>query len=217
MNSPGAPDAAGKAGLSDATISRLERLLARHPATTLRDSSLTPAGVMVLLYPKEGRYCLLMNKRSQRVRHHKGEISFPGGEQDPADASLLETALRETHEEMGIRPEDVRVLGRLGDTPTISRYLVRPYVGTIPYPYPFRPQDTEVAQVLEVPADALLDPASWRDDVRLRGGDLELRPAYAYQGHLIFGATARILREFLTVYKHARGEEVPWSREESSP
>ena len=197
-----------------AVIGRLRGLLASHNPREIEDPHLTPAAVTVLLYPKGKRYCVLMNRRSQQVRHHKGEIAFPGGEREPRDASLLETALREAHEEMGVEPKDVDLLGRLDDTPTISHFLIRPFVGVIPYPYPFHPRPQEVAQVLEVPLEDLLDPASRRDDVRVKGDALVRRPCFAHQGHLIFGATARILEELLGLVRRAMDEESPWSRED---
>ena len=153
--------------------------------------------MLLLLYVKDGKHCVLLNKRTERVEHHKGEISFPGGTRDPADASLLDTALRETCEEMGVGPQDVEVLGELDDAQTTTSYLISPYVGAIPYPYDFAPSDGEVAEVLEVPLDALLDPDNARDEVRIADGLRVSSPVYSYRGHLIHGATARILDRLL--------------------
>ena len=83
----------------------------------------------MLVYPKEGELHLLLNKRSESVEDHKGEVSFPGGRMDEGDGSLLDTALREAHEEVGVRPEDVRVLRRLEDVDTSTGYLVTPFLG----------------------------------------------------------------------------------------
>ena len=130
--------------MEDPAIGVVRNLLAENPKKTISDPSLIPAGVMLLLYPKDGEYCILLNKRTNHVEHHKGEISFPGGSKDEEDATLLDTALRETHEEMGIRPQDIDVLGELDDTPTNSRFLINAYVGTIPYPYDFKPSAIEV-------------------------------------------------------------------------
>ena len=80
----------------------IEKALANRVKKTLADASLTPAAVMLLLYPRNGQYCVLLNKRSEKVEYHKGEISFPGGSRDPEDTDSLDTALRETEEEMGI-------------------------------------------------------------------------------------------------------------------
>ena len=188
----------------------IRRILSAHPKKPIDDSSLIPAGVMLLLYKKDGDYCVLLNKRSNHVEHHKGEISFPGGGKDSVDDTLLDTAIRETHEEMGILPEDIEVLGELDDVATRSRFLMRPYVGTIPYPYDFKPFETEVAEVIEVPISHLLDEENYRDEVRIVNGELSYSPAYAYNGHVVFGATARVLKQFLELLEAAPDEEAPW-------
>jgi len=177
----------------------IEKALANRVKKTVADASLTPAAVMLLLYPRNGEYCVLLNKRSEEVEYHKGEISFSGGARDPEDRDSLDTALRETEEEMGIRRGDVKVLGQLDDVTTRSGFRVNVYVGTIPHPYPFQPSAIEIAEVLEVPVSVLRDPASVRVETRWQGGQTEESYSYAYDGHLIFGATARILQQFLDV------------------
>ena len=189
----------------------IRRILAENPKKTISDPSLSPAGVLLLLYPKDGEYCVLLNRRTDQVEHHKGEISFPGGSKDAKDATLLDTALRETHEEMGIRPEDVEVLGQVDDTPTSTNFLITTTVGTIPYPYDFNPSELEVAEVLEVPLPALMDDEARRDEVRIVDGDLDHVPSYVYQGHLIFGATARVLSRFLELLETAPSKEKLWT------
>ena len=189
----------------------VRRILSENPKKTIVDPSLTPAAVMLLLYPKDGEYCILLNKRTDQVEHHKGEISFPGGHRDEEDDTFLDTSLRETHEEMGIRREDVEVLGQLDDTPTISRFLLNAYVGTIPYPYEFKPSAIEVAEVLEVPVSSLMDEENIRDEVRIVDGELVNTPAYLYQGHLVFGATARVLQRFLELLADAPDLEALWT------
>ena len=175
----------------------IRRILSSIPTKHISDSTLVPAGVMLLLYPKNGEYCILLNKRTTQVEHHKGEISFPGGSREDQDETLLDTALRETHEEMGIPPNDVEVLGELDDMSTSSQFVIRPHVGTVPSPYLFKPNPVEVAAVLEVPMSALTNDDNIRDEVRLVDGQLVDSPTYAFEGHLIFGATARVLRRFL--------------------
>ena len=96
-------------------ITAVRRILSQNPKKSLVDPSLTPAGVMLLIYPEGGEFRILLNKRSDSVEEHKGEIAFPGGRKDEADRTLLDTALRETYEEMGVRPQDVDVLGELDD------------------------------------------------------------------------------------------------------
>ena len=172
------------------------------------DPSLTPAGVLLLLYRKDDEYCILLNKRSEWVEDHKGEIAFPGGRKDESDRTVRETAIRETHEEMGISPEDIQVLGELDDVPTVSNYLISTWVGTIPYPYEFKPSAREVAEVLEVPLSLLRDRSSHREEARLVDGRLVSTTAYSYQGHLIYGATAQLLGQFLSVIDGAMEEVI---------
>ena len=183
-----------------------------NPKKNIIDPSLTPAAVLLLLYLKDGEYCVLLNKRTDRVEHHKGEISFPGGVRDESDDTLLETALRETQEEMGIAPRHVELLGELDDTPTSTSFLINAFVGAIPYPYEFSPSDVEVAEVLEIPLRALLDPANSRDEVRVVDGLLASSPVYSYGGHLIFGATARILERLLELLGSVPEGESLWKK-----
>ena len=195
----------------------VRRVLREHPRKTITDPSLTPAGVLLLLYPKDGQLCVLLNKRTNDVEHHKGEISFPGGQKDEEDATLRDTALRETNEEMGIRPEDVDLLGELDDMPTSSRFLISTHVGTIPYPYKFKPSETEVAEVLEVPILSLMDDDAVRDEVRIVEGELVSSPSYSYGGHVIFGATARVLKRFIELLDTAPDKEILWTTVQPQP
>ena len=190
----------------------IRRILSAHPKKTITDPSLTPAAVMLLIYQKNGEHCVLLNRRTDLVEHHKGEISFPGGRWDKNDSTLLDTALRETEEEMGLRPEDIELLGDLDDTPTSSKFLISTYVGTIEYPYHFKPNDGEVAEVLEVPLSALMDPDNVREELWIVDQQLVNSPAYAYDGHLIFGATARVLSRFLELLGTAPEKEALWRR-----
>ena len=203
--------------MGDTATALIRRILSANPKKTIVDPSLAPAGVMVLLYSKNGEYCVLLNKRTDRVEHHKGEISFPGGSKDEADKTLLDTALRETYEEMGISPTDVDVLGVLDDVPTSSQFLISPYVGTIPNSYRFEPNEREVAEVLEVPVSTLMDNETLRDEVRIVNGELVNSPTYSYQRHLIFGATARVLKRFLDLIDSLPDKEALWRPISSQP
>ena len=185
-------------------IADTKRILGRRPTVTRDGHSMRPAAVLLPLYRSDGDLCVILQKRSERVEHHKGEISFPGGMVDPDDENLLATALREAHEEMGISPEDVETLGRLDDTPTITDFMISTYVGAIPSPYVFTPSEIEVAEVLRVPISRLRDPASRRDEAHLRGDKFSKMPVFVYEGHVIFGATARILDQFIALTADAR-------------
>ena len=175
----------------------IKRALANRPTERVAGDDLTPAAVMVLLYPKDGDFCVLLNKRSQEVEHHKGEISFPGGATDPEDRDPLDTALRETEEEMGILRGDISVLGEMDEVATRSQFRVRVFAGTIGHPYEFRPSADEIAEIVEFPVSALRDPASVRVDTHWQPDAPTTVYSYAHGKHLVFGATARILQQFL--------------------
>ena len=178
----------------------LKQVLAERVKVDITDSDLMPAAVLILLYAKNGSYHVLLNKRSELVEYHKGEISFPGGARDPEDRDFVDTALRETEEEMGVSRGDITILGQLDDIITRTNFGVRVYVGTIPYPYPFKPSADEIAEVLEIPISVLQDPTNLLQDARLVDGDLSITISYACDGHVVFGATATILEQFLDIY-----------------
>ena len=177
----------------------LKRALAKRVVERADGTGLMPSAVMVLLYPKGGEYCILLNKRSDQVEHHKGEISFPGGARDPEDRDSLETALRETEEEMGINRDDITVIGEMDEVVTRSNFLMNVFTGTIKYPYPFKPSAIEIAEVLEFPVSALIDPANRRTETRWDDGHPATSYSYVHQEHLVFGATARILQSCIDI------------------
>ena len=189
--------------MGDVAIDAVRQALAHRAVLTNQDSSLAPAAVFLLFYMRNGRGHVLFNKRTETVEHHKGEISFPGGAKDPEDSNFLETALRETEEEMGIRPQDVTLLGQLDDVATRSRYGVKVFVGTIPYPYTFRPSADEIAEVLEIPFDFLCSPQNLRHEVRWDEGQPVPGYCYVYGEHLIWGATAKIVHQFVELVHDA--------------
>jgi 8-oxo-dGTP pyrophosphatase MutT (NUDIX family) len=155
----------------------------------------TNAGVLVPLYVDgEDELHAVFTKRRDDLRRHPGEISFPGGRSDPGDADLTATALREAHEEIGLPPDAVELVGALQPTPTIATgYAVYPFVGLIAPGREWLVSEREVAQVIELPISALL--AGYARLVR-RG--LPIRTdTYLVGDHLIWGATARILADLL--------------------
>ena len=198
--------------MASSPLDVMRRALSGRGTPKAAGGALTPAAVLVLLYPKDGEYCILLNKRSQEVEHHKGEISFPGGARETQDVDLLETALRETEEEMGISRADVTVLGELDEVETRSRFRVKVFVGTIAAGYSFSPSSVEIAEVLEAPVEALRDTANRRVETRWDEGSSVTSYAYAYNEHLIFGATAKILRQFLDLLEDGekRGRSVEY-------
>ena len=156
----------------------------------------TAAGVLLILFERDGEHWIILNKRTQKVEHHKGEICFPGGRKDILDKDLTETALRETWEEMGVQPNDVSVLGVLETTQTTTGYEITPTVGWISHPYQFDIANDEVEEIIEIPLAVLFSRCARRDEAKLLAGQVVNQPAYQYGGNLVFGATARILNNF---------------------
>jgi len=176
---------------------RIREILARHIRHRVDDPALTCAAVLIPLLYKEEGWHVLVTRRTQAVEHHKGQISFPGGACDPADADPVTTALRETFEEIGVPPEVVEVLGLLDDTPTITGFVVTPVVGVIPYPFPYRLNSREVEAVVEVPLSFLSHPAHLRIEQREYQGQMYDVHFWDYGSCTIWGVTARILKGLL--------------------
>ena len=194
------PDASDPRALTDALR---HALTAREPTAEARDGA-TPAGVLVPLQYHHGRWHVILNVRSETVSEHKGEIAFPGGRLEPGDADMTACALRETWEEMGIKPDDVDVLGPLDAVLTRTNYLVWPTVGVVPHPYAFAPDAREVASVIEAPVDELLEPGARRHEARLMpDGTVRKRVSLVSGEHMIFGATAWILDQLLSLIGEA--------------
>jgi 8-oxo-dGTP pyrophosphatase MutT (NUDIX family) len=193
--------------MGDITLKAIQSALENRQRQSAAADGLMPAAVMLLLYPKDGDFCVLLNKRSMEVEHHKGEMSFPGGARDPEDSDYEDTARRETEEEMGIARDDITILGRLDDNVTRTNFLVKVFVGTIPYPYEFSPSSVEIAEVVEIPLDVLRDPATIRWDSRIEAGQRVAVRSYGYQQHLVYGATAKILDQFLETLEDSLNEE----------
>jgi len=156
-----------------------------------------PGAVLVLLYPRDGELYLPLTRRTDRVATHKGQISLPGGAQEPEDASLWETALREANEEIAVDPAAVRYIGAL--SPLLipaSNFNVHPFVGYIDEAPAFRPDPTEVAELIQLPLRGILEPSvKAHETCTLRGRQVEVS-FYRYQQHVVWGATAMILSEF---------------------
>jgi 8-oxo-dGTP pyrophosphatase MutT (NUDIX family) len=177
------------------------RIAAYQPKTFEPDGA-PRAAVLVPLYTHLEQLHVIFTKRTDRVQHHRGEISFPGGAMDPDDADLVATALREADEEIGLVSDHIKVIGQLDDIFTISRFHVSVYVGELDItfsPYPWRPQEFEVAEVIEVPLPHLLDEANLVEVPRQRDGELVIMEGFRFNDHIIWGATGRMLRNFLDV------------------
>lgn len=178
----------------------LERVLQSRQSRELSVPGRRLAAVLVPLYYHNDDYGIIFTKRSDTVYHHRGQMSFPGGGYEPQDVSLQHTALRESAEEIGLHPDHVRVLGPLDDLLTTnSNYLVRPFVGIIPYPYPFEIDRRETAFVIAVPLTFLRQHKPEAEERREHDGRQVQSYFFHYEGHVIWGATAKILMQFLDV------------------
>jgi 8-oxo-dGTP pyrophosphatase MutT (NUDIX family) len=170
-------------------------LLDTREAAALEVHGRTDAAVLVPLFlDDDGRPSVVLTRRREDLRRHPGEISFPGGRQDPEDADLCATALREAQEEIGLAPDGVELIGALQPTPTIAtNYAVYPFVGLIEPGQDWRPAEAEVAEVLEL---ALADLRAGYDRRRmLRRGVPFRTDTYVVGDHLVWGATARMLAD----------------------
>ena len=172
-----------------------ERLAARVRSAPVSAPGLRKAAVLVPLYVKDGGLWVLLTRRTESLEHHRGQISFPGGSAEEGDDSPLDTALRETDEEIGVRAEDVKPLGTLSPLTTVTNFYVEPFVGAIPNPYPFRIASSEIAELVEAPIAALVDPKAL--ETKMLPGRDEPVLFYHHGDHVIWGTTARILKELL--------------------
>ena len=175
---------------------KLVKALHGRTPQTLGANGHKPAAVLVPIQERQGGDYLVLTKRADHLRTHKGQIAFPGGRVDAVDADVVETALRESREEIGIDPGRVRVLGRLDEFTAGYGLVVTPVVGVIPALCDFRIDPGETAAVASVPIAALMQPPNFTLDDSLSPGG---HPSYHFyvNGWDIWGVTARIIAQFL--------------------
>lgn len=167
-----------------------------------KNVTLKCAAVLIPLFRWKEEWHLVYTRRTERVEHHKGQVSFPGGGCELGESTPEVTALREAGEEIGLKPEDARLLGRMNDFLTITRYRVTPIVGVIPWPYQFRIEQAEVERIFTIPLLWLADPANWDEQTFTPEGHLLAFPVvsyHPYSGEILWGATARMTQDFLKV------------------
>jgi len=171
-------------------------------ALTQSGEPLKRAAVLMPLARREGEWYLLFTRRTNLVESHKGQVSFPGGECGLGEYTPEQTALREAEEEIGLHPQDVRVLGRLNDVVTITHYRVTPVVGVIPWPYEFQLARVEVARVFAIPMLWLTQRENWEEYNFMPDGAPRPFPVityHPYDGEILWGASARMTQNFLMV------------------
>lgn len=170
--------------------------------------------MLIPLYYHDSQWHALFTRRAERIEAHSGQVAFPGGMIESDDSSPEQAALREAQEEVGIRPQDVDILGRLKPTRTITRFFVTPIVGTIPWPYELRLNQSEVAKAFGVPLSWLAEPAN----LELRkykltrfGPSFNVHYFKPYDDEVIWGATGRIvvslLGELQQAFENAKRSE----------
>ena len=174
------------------------RLRARPRLTVALDGFRDSAVLVPIVVEPGAPDRLLFTVRRAELTDHAGQISFPGGKRDPADLDAQATAIREAAEELAIEPAAVEVLGLLDDVPTPTRYVITPVVARVDGPVELRPSASEVAEVLRCPIAPLLLPGAFRENgVRTFLGMSYVMLEYPFEGHRIWGATARILHQLV--------------------
>jgi 8-oxo-dGTP pyrophosphatase MutT (NUDIX family) len=175
---------------------QIENILSHHEKKKITGQNLVASAVLIPIFHEQDQYRILFTERSYEVNFHKGQICFPGGTQEPFDSTLLQTALREINEEIGLETENIEILGELDDTLTfVTNYVISPFVAFISTPPALRTNGREVRGTFSVPLSFLLDEANFKQDSQ----------SYEYEGHTIWGATARILRQFIGLLKSESG------------
>ena len=170
-------------------------LLQSRAAKTLSGNHYKLAAVLMPIQERPDGDYLVLTKRAERLNHHSGQVAFPGGRVDADDRGELEAALRESHEEIGLDPSQVRVLGRLDQVTAAYDFVVTPFVGVIPPSYQFRLNPTETEAVFSVPIAALMEPKCLSVAAHLSSRG---EPVYHFYIDCwdIWGATARIILQF---------------------
>ncbi len=168
------------------------------PTKSLRQAAVL---VPIVLRPEPS---LLLTRRTRHLRHHSGQIAFPGGSMDDEDASPEAAALRETREEVGLAPDEIEPHGRLDTYITRTGFEVTPVIGLIRPPYRLTLQEAEVESAFEVPLDFFLAPESRKMDSRLYAGKIRYFYAYPYNDYYIWGATAGMINNLVEVLSTSR-------------
>jgi len=171
-------------------------LISRTPEI-VTGNGLKPAAVLIPIQERPDGEYLVLTKRGDNMPTHKGQIAFPGGRMHVGDTDLVATALRESHEEIGIVPEHVRVLGRLDEFTAGYGIVVTPVVGVIPPQYDFCVDPAETSAIASVPIRSLMEPGTYIKNAHLSPGGHPSYHFYVNNGWDVWGVTARILVQFL--------------------
>ncbi|MDR3574735.1 MAG: CoA pyrophosphatase [Anaerolineaceae bacterium] len=165
------------------------------------------AAVLIPLLVMDGEWHVLYTRRTEIVQDHKGQVSFPGGATEEIDQSAADTALREAQEEIGLKPEQVRILGFMSQYPSITDFLVTPVAGKITWPFEMSLSKNEVGRVFTIPIKWLADPRNREEKLMTRpSGQVWVSYYKPYDGEILWGLTARITVNFLEILGLIRTE-----------
>ena len=187
-------------------ITRLEDRLKSYKPWNLADVNAVggEAGVIMLLTDEE-QPSVILTERAKKLSSHAGEVAFPGGKRDPEDLSLMHTALRETQEEIGIAPSEVRVLGSLSQVLSKHQLSVTPFVGVVSDEIDLTPNLGEIESIFKTPVSFLVDHNNMRlDEFKFVGGKTRYVPSWHYEGYEIWGLTAWVIAECLNLALDAK-------------
>ncbi|MFQ5710664.1 MAG: NUDIX hydrolase [Candidatus Geothermarchaeales archaeon] len=180
---------------------RIHQALSSRKPLSIEARGRRRGAVLIILYPDDD-VKMIFTVRSQNVSEHKGQISFPGGSRERRDRSMIETAIRETYEETGIRVSEDQVVGRLDDALiSVSNFVVTPFVAFLETPPQPTPDEREITQIIEVPLSKLMDPDSLEERVMESQGKPVKSVVFTHGEHIIWGATARMLMQFMEIIK----------------
>lgn len=184
-----------------------EHLLPVNPLPNAIEDHLRPAAILVPLFLDQGTWKLLYIRRSNIGEFHRGEVAFPGGGKETIDQNMADTALRETREELGILPENIRILGEMEPIGTVSRYFVTPIVAFLTLPMNIEPDPIEVDRVFSIPLDWLMDNSNWQlTTFEVTGrGKVSTIVYNTFDNEKLWGFTARVTLNLIDIIK--KGEQ----------
>lgn len=183
----------------------IEKIKSHMRSTSRLDYGTPQAGVLIPLFEREENAHVLLTQRAASMRKHSGQISFPGGKVEDGDANIVETALRETHEEVGIENHEIEIVTKFHDFETPYYSCITPVVGTFSYPQQYEMQESEIATILEVPIPDLLNPSIHHTEQREYRGNIYTLHFYDWENkdttYQIWGATAGVLTKILDLIR----------------